>query len=116
MGLVRKSAGRTQKLYEAAASEGIVTVAGHHFFQGLATDWQHANECLRVNYAGEPAIVQEGIGRLVAIADAYMKPAFKRPAPGSSPSGSVQLQVARTRAVAQYPAPAFRAPWYQTVG
>ena len=60
--------GSTQKLYEAAASEGIVTVAGHHFFQGLATDWQHANECLRVNYAGDPAIVQEGIGRLVAIA------------------------------------------------
>ena len=60
--------GGTQKLYEAAASEGIVTVAGHHFFQGLAADWQHANECLRVNYAGDPAMVQEGIGRLVAIA------------------------------------------------
>jgi len=60
--------GGTQKLYEAAANEGVVTVAGHHFFQGLTTDWQHANECLRINYAGGPAMVAEGIRRLIAIA------------------------------------------------
>lgn len=60
--------GGTQKLYEVAANEGVVTVAGHHFFQGLADDWQHANECLRINYAGDPKMVQEGIRRLVTIA------------------------------------------------
>ena len=60
--------GGTQKLYEAAANEGVVTVAGHHFFQGLTTDWQHANECLRINYAGNPGLVEEGIRRLIAIA------------------------------------------------
>lgn len=60
--------GGTQKLYEAASNEGVVTVAGHHFFQGLTTDWQHANECLRINYAGDPAMVAEGIRRLIAIA------------------------------------------------
>ena len=80
-----------------------------------AADWQHANECLRVNYAGDPAIVQEGIGVSSRLRDAYMKPVIKRPAPGSSPSGSVRLQAARTRAVAQYPAPAFREPWCQTI-
>ena len=60
--------GGTQKLYEEAAAEGVVTVAGHHFFQGLADEWQHANECLRINYAGDPHMVQEGIRRLVKIA------------------------------------------------
>lgn len=60
--------GGTQTLYEAAAAEGIVTVAGHHFFQGLASGWQHANECLRINYAGDPKMVEEGIRRLVSIA------------------------------------------------
>ncbi len=60
--------GGTQRLYEEAAREGVVTVAGHHFFQGLAADWQHANECLRVNYAGDPITVQAGVRRLVNIA------------------------------------------------
>lgn len=60
--------GGTQKLYEVAAAEGIVTVAGHHFFQGLSKEWQHANECLRINYAGDPGMVEEGIRRLISIA------------------------------------------------
>ena len=60
--------GGTQKLYELAAAEGVVTVAGHHFFQGLTRQWQHANECLRVNYAGDPNTVETGIKRLITLA------------------------------------------------
>jgi valine--pyruvate aminotransferase len=60
--------GGTQKLYELAAAEGVVTVAGHHFFQGLTRHWQHANECLRVNYAGDPNTVEMGIKRLINLA------------------------------------------------
>ena len=60
--------GGTQKLYELAAAEGVVTVAGHHFFQGLTCHWQHANECLRVNYAGDPNTVETGIKRLITLA------------------------------------------------
>ena len=60
--------GGTQKLYELAAAEGVVTVAGHHFFQGLTRHWQHANECLRVNYAGDPNTVETGIKRLITLA------------------------------------------------
>jgi valine--pyruvate aminotransferase len=60
--------GGTQKLYELAAAEGVVTVAGHHFFQGLTRQWQHANECLRVNYAGDPNTVETGITRLITLA------------------------------------------------
>jgi valine--pyruvate aminotransferase len=60
--------GGTQKLYELAAAEGVVTVAGHHFFQGLTRQWQHANECLRVNFAGDPNTVETGIKRLITLA------------------------------------------------
>ena len=60
--------GGTKKLYELAAAEGVVTVAGHHFFQGLTRQWQHANECLRVNYAGDPNTVETGIKRLITLA------------------------------------------------
>jgi valine--pyruvate aminotransferase len=60
--------GGTQKLYELAAAEGVVTVAGHHFFLGLTRQWQHANECLRVNYAGDPNTVETGIKRLITLA------------------------------------------------
>jgi valine--pyruvate aminotransferase len=60
--------GGTDELYRRAAREGVVTVSGRHFFQGLDTTWQHANECLRLNYAGEEGTVRQGIERLVAVA------------------------------------------------
>ena len=60
--------GGTHELYRRAAQEGVVTVPGHHFFQGLETTWQHANECLRINYAGDEHTVREGIERLLLIA------------------------------------------------
>ena len=60
--------GGAEKLYRRAAREGVVTVSGRHFFQGLDTSWQHANECLRLNYAGDEDRVRQGIERLVAVA------------------------------------------------
>ena len=60
--------GGTDELYRRGIAEGIITVPGRHFFQGLESSWQHARECLRINYAGEPDAVCEGIERLVHIA------------------------------------------------
>ncbi|MDA8815314.1 valine--pyruvate transaminase [Luminiphilus sp.] len=60
--------GGTDELYRRGVAEGIITVPGRHFFQGLESSWQHARECLRINYAGEPDVVCEGIERLVNIA------------------------------------------------
>jgi alanine-alpha-ketoisovalerate/valine-pyruvate aminotransferase len=34
----------------------------------LDATWQHANECLRLNYAGDEDTVRQGIERLVAVA------------------------------------------------
>jgi valine--pyruvate aminotransferase len=36
-------------------------ISGHHFFPGLATDWPHRNECLRINYSQAPEAVAAGI-------------------------------------------------------
>ncbi len=60
--------GGADELYRRAALEGVVTVSGRHFFQGLDATWQHANECLRLNYAGDENTVRQGIERLVAVA------------------------------------------------
>jgi valine--pyruvate aminotransferase len=60
--------GGADELYRRAALEGVVTVSGRHFFQGLDATWQHANECLRLNYAGDEDTVRQGIERLVAVA------------------------------------------------
>ena len=60
--------GGADELYRRAAREGVVTVSGRHFFQGLDTSWQHANECLRLNYAGDEDTVRQGIERLITVA------------------------------------------------
>ena len=66
--------GGADELYRRAASEGVVTVSGRHFFQGLDASWQHANECLRLNYASDEDTVRRGIERLVAVArQQYLK-------------------------------------------
>ena len=58
----------SEAIYRDAIDEGVVTVPGHHFFQGMDSDWEHAQQCMRINYAGDTDMVCEGIRRLVAVA------------------------------------------------
>lgn len=58
----------SEVIYQDAINEGVVTVPGHHFFQGMEHDWEHARQCMRVNYAGNSDVVCEGIRRLVSVA------------------------------------------------
>ncbi|WP_374686236.1 valine--pyruvate transaminase [Promineifilum sp.] len=51
----------SQELYERLKARRVLVVPGHYFFPGLADDWQHRQECLRMNYAQEDAVVREGI-------------------------------------------------------
>ncbi len=50
-----------QTLYERLKARGVLVIPGHHFFPGLADDWQHRHECIRLNYAGDPAMVAQGV-------------------------------------------------------
>lgn len=50
------------ELYERLLDRGVIIVPGHYFFPGLDNhSWQHTQECLRMNYAGEPETTAAGI-------------------------------------------------------
>jgi len=39
----------------------VLVVPGHHCFFGLAEDWPHSRECIRVSYVQDEAAVKRGI-------------------------------------------------------
>lgn len=49
------------ELYERLKRRGVLVVPGHYFFPGLADEWRHRYECIRMNYAGDDAAVRRGI-------------------------------------------------------
>lgn len=51
----------SQVLYERLKARGVLVISGHHFFPGLAEDWAHRHECIRVTYSQDEATVREGI-------------------------------------------------------
>ena len=51
----------SQQLYERFKQRGVVVVPGEYFFPGLEGEWQHKYECVRMSYAGDDAVVREGI-------------------------------------------------------
>jgi valine--pyruvate aminotransferase len=53
------------ELYARLKREDVLVLSGHHFFPGLADDWTHKDECLRISYAQDSEIVERGI-RLLA--------------------------------------------------
>nr|CAA6805924.1 MAG: Valine--pyruvate aminotransferase (EC [uncultured Thiotrichaceae bacterium] len=55
----------SQLLYERLKERGVLIIPGQNFFPGIEADWQHTQECIRVSYAQEESVVQEGI-RIIA--------------------------------------------------
>lgn len=50
------------EFYERLKARNTLVIPGHHFFPGLEDDdWQHKYECIRVTYAQDDAMVQQGI-------------------------------------------------------
>jgi len=49
------------ELYKRLKKRGVLVVPGQYFFPGLKEDWQHKNECIRVNYSQDTEIVTAGI-------------------------------------------------------
>jgi len=48
-------------LYERLKERGVLIVPGHYFFPGLADEWEHKNECIRVTYSQGEDTVSRGI-------------------------------------------------------
>ena len=51
----------SQQLYERLKRRNVLVVPGHHFFPGLTEPWSHTDECLRVSYAQDRAVVVAGL-------------------------------------------------------
>ena len=46
-------------LYQKLKQQNLLVVSGHYFFPGLADDWQHSRQCLRINASvGSAAMAQ----------------------------------------------------------
>lgn len=55
----------SEVLYQRLKRGGVLVISGHHFFPGLAEDWPHRHECIRITYSMNTGIVEQGI-RLIA--------------------------------------------------
>lgn len=52
----------SKELYDRLKKRGVLVISGHYFFPGLEDDnWQHKNECIRVNYSQDEEQVKRGI-------------------------------------------------------
>lgn len=54
----------SRELYERLKQKGVLVVSGHYFFPGLDEDWPHKEECIRVTYAQDDAIVEKGLSAI----------------------------------------------------
>ena len=54
----------SNELYKRLKGKGLIVVSGHYFFPGLEQEWQHKNECIRLNYAQDSDVVEKGISIL----------------------------------------------------
>ena len=54
-----------QELYERLKAQGVLVIAGQHFYPGLEQDWDHKHQCIRITYSQHPDVVRKGI-KLIA--------------------------------------------------
>ncbi len=50
-----------QTLYERLKAHHVLVIPGQYFFPGLAGEWRHKHECIRISYAQSPREVEQGI-------------------------------------------------------
>ncbi|MGL0952070.1 valine--pyruvate transaminase [Vibrio vulnificus] len=51
----------TMELYQRLKARGVLIVPGEYFFIGQEGDWEHAHQCLRMNYVQDDELMQKGI-------------------------------------------------------
>ena len=62
----------TRELYTRLKKRHVIVLAGDHFFFGLEEPWEHASQCIRLNYSGSP----EDTGRAIEILAEEVKKAL----------------------------------------
>ncbi|HCZ9271608.1 valine--pyruvate transaminase [Vibrio alginolyticus] len=51
----------TMELYQRLKARGVLIVPGEYFFIGHQDEWDHAHQCLRMNYVQDDEMMQKGI-------------------------------------------------------
>ncbi|ANZ08609.1 valine--pyruvate transaminase [Vibrio parahaemolyticus] len=51
----------TMELYQRLKARGVLIVPGEYFFIGQKDEWDHAHQCLRMNYVQDNEMMQKGI-------------------------------------------------------
>lgn len=51
----------SEELYRRLKARGLLLVPGQDFFIGLDDHWRHRYECVRLSYAANPKVVEQGI-------------------------------------------------------
>ncbi|EOA6549443.1 valine--pyruvate transaminase [Vibrio vulnificus] len=51
----------TMALYQRLKARGVLIVPGEYFFIGQEDNWEHAHQCLRMNYVQDDELMQKGI-------------------------------------------------------
>ncbi|AXF78860.1 valine--pyruvate transaminase [Erwinia tracheiphila] len=54
----------TEVLYQRLKKRGVLMVPGHFFFPGLAQEWAHAHQCMRMNYVPDSEKIERGVAIL----------------------------------------------------
>ncbi len=49
------------ELYQRLKARGVLIVPGEYFFFGQDDEWDHAHQCLRMNYVQSEQDMQRGI-------------------------------------------------------
>lgn len=63
----------SHQLYEALVAVGVFVIPGEHFFPGVSdTSWRHRYECIRINYAGPDATIEQGIALVAQVVRRYL--------------------------------------------
>ncbi|QXO17372.1 MULTISPECIES: valine--pyruvate transaminase [Vibrio] len=64
----------TMELYRRLKARGVLIVPGEYFFIGQKEDWDHAHQCLRMNYVQSDEAMQQGIAIIAEeVAKAYQQ-------------------------------------------
>jgi valine--pyruvate aminotransferase len=62
----------TMALYQRLKDRGVLIVPGEYFFIGQEDEWDHAHQCLRMNYVQDDDKMQQGIAIIAEeVAKAY---------------------------------------------
>jgi len=51
----------SREFYERLKAQGVLVVPGCYFFYGVDEEWQHRDECIRINYSQPDHVVKEGL-------------------------------------------------------